>query len=502
MEWDAPIELFGKLSPPGLRSGMVPQDAAVLESLAGTMALALGCDTVIVRVRDANMQWTSAQCGSTGHGCLLEQSLALAAADQFGPLIAPDAASHPLLMDHPLVANSSQVRSFAGIAAFADIPGKEEPVAIGVICAVAAKRREFGPETAALLENLAVLIKAFYAHRIELAERRLAQERLASELDGSWRLQRQFRQAERMAAIGSWRLSLADQQVHWSEGVYTIHELPAGGDVPVAEAINFYAPADRPMVQACLERAIRTGEGYTVEADFIGAKGTHKRVRAVGEVELVDGKPVALVGVFQDITEKHQLHCELELRANTDALTGLLNRARFNELLTSATQATSEHTAPLGLVLIDLDDFKTINDNAGHAAGDELLCRASAILQSTWLGDSVAARIGGDELVLLLRDQKQIDNLPALLERLTAEFSRPMDFDTQTIATSASIGASYMRPGGDCSASLLLEGADRALYEVKRERKGSYRIARPASCANCCADCVEHSTSHPDAEAA
>tara|TARA_A100001391_G_scaffold95213_1_gene63055 strand:+ start:22125 stop:23600 length:1476 start_codon:yes stop_codon:yes gene_type:complete len=485
MEWVAPSNQDQHLLTLARQKTPRQSDASVLPALAGTLARALGCETVVVRLRDSSHQWTSAQHGATGLGCLLEQSIALTAADHSGALIASDAASHPLLQDHPLVASDAKVRSFAGIAAFveADDCGLEE--AVGVICALSDKPREFDPHTAAVLENMSVLMTSLYAQRIELHRQEQNRVALEQDAEAARRLQRQFRQAERMAAIGSWRISIDGRDLSWSEGVYAIHELPVGSNVPLADAINFYTPADRETVLSSIERAIETGESYDFEADFVSAKGTVKRVRVAGEMELANGRPAALVGVLQDITEKHKLLKELGHRVATDPLTGPANRARFDEDLASRVRAAVASNSPLGVVLIDLDAPWAVDDNDTEA---ELQRRASAILRSSWLKDSFVTRLDGGELVLLLQDERHIDDLSSVLDQLVTELSAPLDQNGKSIPIGVSLGASILHPDSTCSEIELLHHADRALNAAKRDTSASVRIVKTVCSADCAAD--------------
>nr|WP_161981573.1 diguanylate cyclase [Aurantiacibacter suaedae] len=500
MQWVAPTDrqnhnLFALARP----RTQAPADSSALPALAASLARALDCETVVVRLRNWSHQWTSAQYGTTGLGCLLEQSIALTAADHAGPLIASDAAKHPLLRDHPLVTSGAKVHSFAGIAAFAEADESGLGEAVGVICALSHERREFGPQATALLESFAELMASLYAQHIDLYRHAHASKALEEDVETTRRLQRQFRQAERMAAIGSWRLSFDGNQISWSEGVYAIHELPVGEEVPFADAVDFFAPADRATVRTSIERAMETGESYDFEADFVGAKGTHKRVRVSGEVEIVHGQPTALVGVLQDVSDKHKLIQELEYRAQNDALTGLANRDRFTEKLAHVVRSTIESRAPLGVVLIDLDDLQSVNDNAGRAAADALLCRASAILRSNWLMGSFAARLSENQMVLLLQNDQHLTDLPSLLDRLAGELAAPIEYNGKAVPTGASLGATLLHEGGACSGNELLEHADRALYTAKRNRDARFHIA----CALACGDCeVSDNQDEPNAHRA
>ena len=436
----------------------------------------------------------------TGLGCLLEQSIALAAADHAGALIAPDAASHPLLKEHPLVVGDARVRSFAGIAAFAEADDSGLGEAVGVICALSDEPHEFGPHAIAVLENMSVLMASLYAQGIEMYRQELTRSALEQEIEASRRLQRQFRQAERIATMGSWRMSVDGGEISWSEGVYAIHELPVGCDIVMEDAVDFFALADQPTVLANIERAIKTGESYDFEADFIGAMGTVKRVRVAGELELADGQPAALVGVVQDISNRHKLLKELEQRVSNGHLAGLPNRARLDEKLASKVRAAVKDRSPLSLVLIAVDGPEPVGDNADSTAGDEeLLHRTLAILRSSGLQDNFAARLDGGELALLVRDEHHIDNLASVLERLAAKLAAPVECDGKSVTVRVSLGASILHPGGACSGIKLLENADRALNAARRDDGAHLRFAPPVSCADCAADCLQ-SLQEGDAE--
>ena len=136
-------------------------------------------------------------------------------------------------------------------------------------------------------------------------------------------MKRQLRQAEKAALFGTWRVSLDDYQGYVSKGIYAIHELPGDEPLPFDESLQYYAPEFRDKVTRTIDRAIQTGESWDMEADFISAKGTRKRLRAIGEVELKDGKPAALVGVLLDVTRRHTVEQELHRQREEMKVTGL-----------------------------------------------------------------------------------------------------------------------------------------------------------------------------------
>jgi diguanylate cyclase (GGDEF)-like protein len=169
---------------------------------------------------------------------------------------------------------------------------------------------------------------------------------------------------------------------------------------------------------------------------------------------------------------------ELELLAAQDPLTGLLNRRAFGERLAQATARAERHGRRVGLVFLDLDDFKRVNDARGHAAGDALLCEvANRIASITREGDA-AGRAGGDEFVMLLEDVGETKNASLIAERLLARISGytgPLvdpDWDF-----GASVGVACY-PDDARDAGELLNAADLAMYRAKAE--GGHAVRTPA----------------------
>ncbi len=152
--------------------------------------------------------------------------------------------------------------------------------------------------------------------------------------------------------------------------------------------------------------------------------------------------------------------------AQHDALTGLPNRALFDDRMEQALNAARRDHARLALMFIDLDKFKPINDTLGHAAGDFVLKEVATRIGSAIREADTAARIGGDEFVVVLRNiQKQEDAL-AIAEKIRQAINRPVDMDGRALTVSASIGiACYPEHGADI---LELSGhADAAMYRAK-----------------------------------
>lgn len=285
-------------------------------------------------------------------------------------------------------------------------------------------------------------------------------------------------QAEEMANLGFWRYDLETEEVFWSPGVFAIYDLKQTDKVPIDDALCFYTPAHRPIVEAALTKAAVDGTPWDIELDFVSARGKKKRVRTNGLAERTDGKITALVGVFQDVTRRYAADQQLRDAAMTDDLTGLPNRRHlhqfFQDLRLEKAVPQQIHYA---LALIDLDQFKAINDNHGHLAGDEVLKQTALRLQESWLSNSFAARLGGDEFVLMIRDAHLLEDLERTGERLIEQLARPVSLRSGAIATSATVGIAFVEHEA-LILTHLLSAADTMLYVAKRQQRGSCIIAR------------------------
>jgi diguanylate cyclase (GGDEF)-like protein len=182
------------------------------------------------------------------------------------------------------------------------------------------------------------------------------------------------------------------------------------------------------------------------------------------------GNFIGYHGVGSDVTESHGFNQRIEYVARHDALTGTLNRARFNELLDEKYQSLDQMETGFCLISLDLDNFKTINDTFGHAIGDEVLqIIAERIMQSVNFGD-IVARIGGDEFHVLSNCATKEDGA-AVADRLIRELNRPVIIHDIRIATGASAGISYA-PWDVRDPKRMLKLSDLALYHAKRSGRG------------------------------
>ncbi|PXA92530.1 GGDEF domain-containing protein [Nostoc sp. 3335mG] len=427
----------------------------------------------LVSLLDDHRQWFKAKCGleatEMGRGDAF-CSHAIMVDDM---MVVEDTLLDGRFAENDFVVRAPFIRFYAGVplrphaAGYADdLPG------IGTLCIIDTKPRTLSSSDRQVLRQLAAMVSSLIAARASAAAAlRLSQEavRHANQLE---RQHLQLRQAERMAGIGSWRLDLTDMSLHWSDQVYAIYGLPVGQMPSIEHGLSFYPEDRRVEIAEMIEQAATTGAPFDFESDFYMIDGRKRRVRSMGEAQMVDGRPAALIGVFQDVTDRYAREQSLRLTADTDSLTGLPNRACFEQHLQKAFDHASTEQEPLCLLLLDLDGFKSVNDTFGHGAGDEVLRIMADRLRGLAFSSTFAARLGGDEFVMLLTRPRDCARIEKQLRLVLRSLQHVVERDGVRRYVSATIGAAFLEPDV-ASAIDLVHRADLALYQAKRTQRGT-----------------------------
>jgi diguanylate cyclase (GGDEF)-like protein/PAS domain S-box-containing protein len=181
----------------------------------------------------------------------------------------------------------------------------------------------------------------------------------------------------------------------------------------------------------------------------------------------------------RDISERKAFEEQLTHQAFHDPVTGLANRALFAERVRHAIARSRRERRSVAVVFLDLDDFKTINDSLGHAAGDEVLTEVAKRLATSVRASDTAARFGGDEFALLLEDIDSVEEAADTAERVLEAIAMPMRIAHKELSLRCSIGISVVSQDAPGGAEELIRDADAAMYRAKRDGKGSYRMFEP-----------------------
>ncbi len=220
-------------------------------------------------------------------------------------------------------------------------------------------------------------------------------------------------------------------------------------------------------------------DGEIIECTLAHRDGSAQQFEILHTNLLSDDDVRGIVLNARDISERKAFEEQLSHQAFHDPVTNLPNRALFVERVRHAIGRARRENAELGIIFLDLDDFKTINDSLGHGAGDTVLIDVAKRLSQSVRSSDTAARFGGDEFVVLLEDVESTDVAVEVAERILEDLRQPLTVAGKELMVRASIGISILESGSTASADELIRDADAAMYIAKRDGKGEYRMFEP-----------------------
>jgi diguanylate cyclase (GGDEF)-like protein len=268
------------------------------------------------------------------------------------------------------------------------------------------------------------------------------------------------------AQLGIWQCNLDSNTLRWSSGVYDLFGIRRGTPLIREATADHYADHSRAAMEEARARAIATAGEFTLDAEITRADGQQRWMRLTAKVQTVKGRPEMLFGTKQDITKDRLLIERMRHLAETDAMTGLANRARI--------QAHLDHPQGIiALLLVDLDGFKAVNDTHGHVVGDACLREVAQRLRAICKDGPLVGRLGGDEFAVLLQSGYRPDDARRLARQITQIMQQPFEFAGTRIELGASVGLAFR---AEEAGEELLRRADQALYAAKADGRGTSRI--------------------------
>jgi len=396
-----------------------------------------------------------AKCGVDADGTPRKDAFCTYAILNDEVLIVNDATRDARFSENPLVTGDMHIRFYAG-APLIVRPG----IRLGTLCIINTKPCEFSKEEASRLQMLAtVAVNELRRYRVTLDLMR--QQELSA-------------QTARMTKVGSWIWDVRTKSLVWSEETYRIFEV-ALDVTPTEKMVTRFWGDDKTGVARGMERVVRDRVPVDLEHPIVTAAGTQRWVRSVAEPEITDGAVSRIIGSIQDITEQRQQAAKMERLAFYDSLTGLPNRALFQIRFSTAVAEAEQLGSKVGLLILDLDHFKDLNDTLGHAAGDALLRSVSEQLLAVYCGTDRVARLGGDEFAVIIPNVRDANDLMVPTERFRELLRDPHEPDGKRLPISVSIGAA-LYPEHDRNAAGLLRNAEIALYRAKNAGRNRFVI--------------------------
>jgi diguanylate cyclase (GGDEF)-like protein len=299
--------------------------------------------------------------------------------------------------------------------------------------------------------------------------------------------------SQRLARLGSWEWNPETGEMRWSEETFRVFSLDPGAHPPDYDLfLHCVHPEDRGAVQEALAEAERSGKQFSFEHRLLCSGGTTLFVQQQGEAARSGRRNELWVGgTIQDVTEQARAQARIRYLANYDSLTGLPNRRLFREQLERAIRAAEARGHLVGLLFMDLDRFKLVNDSLGHSAGDELLKTVSERFRAHIRGSDVVSRVeppdpvpevsrlGGDEFTVLLSKISQPQDALDVARRILDSSRAPITVDGKELTMGVSIGiAVYPLDGRD--AETIMKNADAAMYHAKELGGNSLQFFSPA----------------------
>ena len=296
-------------------------------------------------------------------------------------------------------------------------------------------------------------------------------------------------EVQQHARLGSWEVDLRTGQLTTSSAFRTLCQLSGETEfLSVEAALDVVHPDDRAALKRGSASAISNRDGFSLEHRIVAADGSERVVHSQARVRTGEhDELLALEGFTQDITERRRTEQQVRILAFRDSLTGLANRAAFRLHLDNAVHRAARTGKALGVLYLDVDQFKRVNDTFGHSAGDGLLrmvaeqlttcIRESDVIHASLDPETMIARLGGDEFTILLDGLNEPSDASRVAQRVLAALSRTMFVEGHEIRTTASIGiAVFPHDGNDVES--LLRNADSAMYHAKELGRANFQFYR------------------------
>lgn len=242
-------------------------------------------------------------------------------------------------------------------------------------------------------------------------------------------------------------------------------------------AIEYVAPGERGRAGTVFARIAASAGHVREEIEHVARDGRRVFLEVAVFPIKQDGQIIGMEGIARDVTERRAFQDALAYQSLHDPLTGLPNRTLLDDRLSHALALAERHSSTVALMLLDLDNFKSVNDSFGHGVGDDVLVAVATRLAQELRDSDCVMRLGGDEFVVIVEDAKAETELAALATRTLAALAEPLPVDDRVGQITASLGIALSQPGDDPAS--LLRHADIAMYQAKADHPGGFNFYHP-----------------------
>lgn len=439
----------------------------VFDRITRLAAKLLDVPAATVTLIDAKRQWFKSRVGVDIHETPRDIAFCAYPVAEAAPLVVEDACLDSRFAHNPLVAKPEGIRFYAGL------PLKTtQGLVLGTLCTTDTKPRKLSKDEFSALQDLADLV----TEEIQLRERLNREQRQKESSQQA--LARLHRSLERQIEQRTHELKLIIETAY--DAYISVDANDCVLDWNLAATTMFGWSREQALGKPISQLILP--DGLPCEAENVPL--TYLAHRSDGSIVPVEirFKSLSLYSrqwrslFVHDISERQQLERLRDQQAREDALTRLANRRALDERLPDAMARVRRSQKPLAVLFMDLDSFKQVNDNYGHAVGDELIREIAKRLTASARETDFVVRWAGDEFVLLL-EGVALGAIEHVAQKLIRIIEQPLLIGEAVLKVSTSIGVAVYMPGADETAQELLKRADVAMYEAKRAGKAQVRIA-------------------------
>jgi len=279
-----------------------------------------------------------------------------------------------------------------------------------------------------------------------------------------------------VARIGGWKI---DSNKHFTQWTTQTSEA-IGIDsrfLPnkLKDLESVFIEEDYVRLADALNAALTQSRPIDLDLKMASSTATERWIRVLAKPSKRSQENLVITGTFQDVTDKVISAKLIEHQATYDSLTDLPNRVLFNDRLNKAIEDAKRNNTKLGVLFIDLDRFKPVNDNYGHQTGDRLLINTSRRIKKCIRDSDTVSRISGDEFCVLLANLNEYSNVTKITENILHELEAPYQLEDTLVHCGASIGISLFPEDGETAQSLISK-ADQAMYQVKSKGRNDWQF--------------------------